>query len=129
MKLLALAIGLIIAAIGLVGIAAPSILFEFGRALQTTGELYAVTVVRVLFGVILLLAPPTSRMPRTLRVIGILMIVGGLLTPFFGVDRIHAIVDWWSAQVPFVMRALPGIAVILGIFIVYAAGSARRRNA
>jgi hypothetical protein len=128
MKLLAIAVGTIIVAIGIVGVAAPSILFDFGRSLQTTDELYVLAAIRVLFGVILLLVPATSRMPWTLRVIGVVMVLGGLATPLFGVERIHEIVDWLAAQGPLMTRAWAGIAVILGIFIVYAGGPLRRHT-
>ncbi len=49
-KLLAMILGLAIAAIGTLGVVAPSALLEFGRSLQTTNALYVVAGVRVVFG-------------------------------------------------------------------------------
>ena len=127
MKLLATAMGIVIAAVGVVGIAAPSVPLEFGRSLQTPSALYLVAAVRVIFGAVLLWVAAASRMPRTLRVIGIVIVVAGLLTLFFGVDRSQAMLGWWSRQGPLLMRAWAGVAVIFGLFIVYAVSSPCRR--
>ncbi len=129
MKLLATAMGILIAAIGVVGIAAPLVLLEFGRSLQTPSALYVVAAVRIIFGAVLLWVAGASRMPRTLRVIGIVIVVAGLLTLFFGVERSQAMLDWWSSQGLLFMRAWAGVAVIFGLFIVYAVTSPRRAAA
>ena len=121
--------GILIAAIGVVGIAAPLVLLEFGRSLQTPSALYVVAAVRIIFGAVLLWVAGASRMPRTLRVIGIVIVVAGLLTLFFGVERSQAMLDWWSSQGLLFMRAWAGVAVILGLFIVYAVTSPRRAAA
>src|SRR4030095_253368 len=93
-NLLAMALGLMVAAIGVLGIASRSTLLEFGRALQTTNALYIVAAVRVMFGGILLWVASTSRTPRILRVLGIIIIIAGVSTPFFGVDRSRAMFEW-----------------------------------
>ena len=90
MKLLVMALGVLITAIGLVGVAAPSALLEIGRSLQTTGALYAVAVVRVAIGALLLSVASASRMPRTLRAVGTIIIVAGLVTPVIEVERAQA---------------------------------------
>ncbi len=126
MKLLALAMGLVIASIGLVGMAAPSVLLEFGGLLQTLGALYAVAAVRVALGALLLGVAGASRMPRTLRVIGTVVIVAGLLTPFFGVERAQAMFTWWSSQGQFFMRTCAALAAAFGLFIAYAVSPPRQ---
>jgi uncharacterized membrane protein YidH (DUF202 family) len=128
-NLLAMALGFVVAAIGVLGVAAPSVLLEFGRLLQTAGALYVVAAVRVVFGTILFWAAPNSRTPRTLRILGIFIIIAGLLTPFFGVERSRAMFDWWSTQGPLFTRAWPFVAVGFGLFIAYAATSPRRSAA
>ena len=125
-KLIAMALGLIIAAFGILGIAAPSVLLEFGRSLQTTNALNIVAAVRVMFGAVLLWVAPGSRTPRILRVLGVLIIVAGLFTPFFGVERSRTMLDWWSTQGPLFTRAWAIVAVVFGLFIVYTVTSPRR---
>ena len=79
-NLLAMALGFVVAAIGVLGVAAPLVLLEFGRLLQSANALYIVAALRIVFGVILLWAAPNSRTPRTLRILGIFIIIAGLLT-------------------------------------------------
>jgi uncharacterized membrane protein len=128
-KILATALGLIIVAIGVLGVATPSVLLEFGRSLQTTNALYIVAAVRVMFGAVLLWVAPASRTPKILRVLGVLIIVAGLFTPFFGVERARAMFDWWSTQGPLFTRVWAIVAVVFGLFIVYVVTSPRRSAA
>ena len=125
-KLLAIALGLVIAAIGVLGVAAPSVLLEFGRSLQSTNALYVVAAVRVMFGAILLWVVPASRTPKILRVLGVFIIIAGVFTPFFGVERTRAMFDWWSTQGSLFTRAWATVAVCFGLFIAYAVTSPRR---
>jgi hypothetical protein len=126
MRLLAAAMGMVIAVIGIVGIASPSDLIAFGRALQTPGALYIVTAIRVIFGAILLWIASGSRMPITLRIIGILIIVASLFAAVFGLEHSQALLDLWSSRDPSFMRTWAAAAVVFGLFIAYAVGSSRR---
>ena len=125
-KILTTALGLIIVAIGVLGVATPSVLLEFGQSLQTTNALYIVAAVRVMFGTVLLWVAPASRTPGILRVLGVFIIVAGLFTPFFGVERSRAMFDWWSTQGPSFTRMWAIVAVVFGLFIVYVVTSPRR---
>ena len=120
MRLIASAMALIIAAVGVLGLASPSALLELVRPLLTPGALYIVAAIRVVFGLLLLLVASASRMPRTVRVLGIIIVVAGVLTPFFGVERSQAVFDWWSAQPSSFMRTWAGLAVVFGCFVIYA---------
>ena len=115
--------GFVMAAIGVLGVVAPSILLELGRSLQSPGALYLVAAIRVGFGIILFWAAPNSRTPRTFRILGIVIIIAGLVAPFFGVDRARAMFDWWSTHGTFVTRAGPLAAVLFGLFIAYSTRS------
>ena len=123
---LALLVGLFMVAIGMVGVAAPHGLLAVVRSILTPRGLYLVAAVRIVFGVILVLVAPSSRAPRVLRLLGLIMLVAGLTTPFFGVDRARAMLDWWSAEGPAFMRLWAGLAVALGAFVVYAVAPRRR---
>jgi hypothetical protein len=118
--------GMIIAVVGGVGVVAPPVLLEFGRSLQTPDTFYIVTVIRVIFGAILLWVASGSRMPRIVGVIGILIVVAGLLSPWFGLERSQGLIDLWSSRGPVFMRTWAAAAVLFGLFIAYAVGSARR---
>jgi preprotein translocase subunit SecY len=128
-KLLATVMAALIAALGVVGVAFPSLLLEFGRSLHAPGALLVAAAIRIVFGAVLVWVASASRMPRTLRVIGILVIIGGILTPVFGVERFQEILDWFSSQGPLFMRAWAGVAVIFGLFVAYVVNAPRRTAA
>jgi len=125
--LVALLVGLFIVAIGMFGVAAPHGLLTAVRFVLTPLGLYLVAALRVVFGVDLVLAAPSSRVPKVLRLLGFIMLVAGLTTPFFGVDRARAMLDWWAARGPAFMRLWAGFAVAFGALVVYAV--APRRHA
>jgi hypothetical protein len=113
-------VGLMVAALGLIGLVAPSRLLNFGQSLLTESGLYAVAAVRVVFGLLLVIGARASRNPRTLRVIGGVIIIAGLLTPLFGVARSESMFNWLSAQGLAFVRVIALLAFALGAFIVYA---------
>lgn len=120
MNALAVFFGFIIAGIGLLGAAAPTILLEATPFLLTNAGLYSAAAFRIIVGVVLLAAAAASRMPRTLRVLGALIVLGGIVTLFIGVDRAQAMVDWWAALGPAFMRGWAFLAVLFGSFIIHA---------
>ena len=123
--IIAVLVGVLIALVGLVSMADPSITVAFAGRLRTTGALYGVAAVRVLMGAALIWGARGSRMPGTLLVIGALMILGGLVTPFFGIERIQALVAWFASLGPVLTRALASVAVLLGAFVAHAARPAK----
>ena len=129
MKFLAIAFGIIVSAIGILGLVVTSALLEFGRSLQTPAALYIVAAVRVGFGAVLVRVAPVSRTPKILRVLGVFIIIAGVLTPFFGIERSRAIFEWWSTQGSTFTRAWACVAVVFGLFIVYAVAARRRSTA
>ena len=82
----ALFIGVVIIIQGIVGLAAPEAFATLVRRIQEPPILYLAAVVRVAFGVVLIAAATASRAPMGLRALGILMAIGGLITPFYGVE-------------------------------------------
>lgn len=117
---LAVAIGFLIVAQGLLGLSMPDPFVLLIGALQAPPVLYLAAVVRVVIGTILVLAAPMSRTPLAMRVLGWLIIAGGVLTPIIGVAFAESILAWWRLGGPPVVRVWAGVALVLGIFIVYA---------
>lgn len=125
-KLLAMVFGLVIASLGVAGLAAPSALLEFGRSMQTTHAHYVVAAVRVMFGAILWWVASDSRTPTFLRILGVFIVIAGVVTPLFGVDRARAVLDWWSAQGMLFTQAWSVVAIGFGLFVAYAVAPFRR---
>lgn len=125
MRWLAFAFGLVITTIGILGMADPALLLDATRFAQTSVGLYAVAALRVAFGFVLIGAAATSRAPKTLRILGAFIVLAGIITPFFGVERTRAVVEWWSAQGTAFMRTWAALPVIFGLFIIYAVTTRR----
>jgi len=128
MTIAALVIGLALAAQGIFGIVDPDAFVRLLRVVQTPPVIYGAALVRVLFGVVLFRVAPASRAPIVLRVLGALIVAGGLITPFLGVRIGHAILDSWTAGGPGVVRFWAGFSLALGLFIVYATAPRNTRR-
>ena len=126
MKTLAFVIGLLITAFGTVGILAPSGLVWVAQHAVSPVQLYFIAAVRVAFGVLLISVASGSRAPKVLRVVGLIPILAAIATPFVGVERVPAIIEWWSQQGSGMVR-LSALAVLaIGGFVAYACAPARR---
>jgi uncharacterized membrane protein len=123
MKTLAFVLGLCVAAVGVAGMLAPSILIWIAEHAVTSGAFYVIAVVRVLFGLVLIAAAPASRAPRTLRVVGLVIVVAGLataVTGLVGIERARTVVDWWLQQGAGIIRLTSVVLVAIGGFVAYA---------
>ena len=127
MKLLALAIGVFIAIVGLIAVLAPDTLLTIIRGLLTPGGLYAIALFRIVVGVILLRAAPGSRAPGILGVVGGLIVISGLITPLIGLERARAMFEWWAAQPGLVMRVWGALVVLVGGLVAYGVSGSWRR--
>jgi hypothetical protein len=126
MRSLALLVALFIIVAGMVGIFAPGSLLTVGRYVVTPAGLYAIAVLRVGIGLVLMLVAPISRAPRTLRALGAVVLVAGLATPLFGVERTRAILDWENTQGTALIRVVAGLALAIGGFVAFAVATGRR---
>ena len=128
-KTLSFVIGLLIVAVGAVGIIAPSGLVWIAEHSVTSGAFYVIATVRVAFGLILISVASVSRAPKTLRVLGYLILIAGITTALTGlvaIERAHAIIEWWLRQGSGVVH-LTGIPLLaFGGFVAYACAPARR---
>ena len=126
MKLIALLVALVVVAIGIVGVIMPDRLVALREYVATPAGLYTVAALRVGIGLVLIFAAAGSRVPRTLRVIGIVVLVAGLVTPLFGVERTRVVLDWEAAQGTSFIRAVAVLPLALGSFLAFAVATGRR---
>lgn len=126
MRFLAILLGLVVIGAGLLLVAAPDGFVAITGPFVTPVGLYAAAIIRIGFGVILWRASGSSRAPAVLRVVGILLVIAGLTTPFVGVDRARAMLSWWVGQGPAWMRAVGGVVLLAGGLITYAFTTGRR---
>ena len=126
MRSLALLVAILIMVVGIVGVFSPDSLIAVGRYVLTPVGLYAIAAVRIGIGLVLMLAAPGSRAPKTLRALGAIVFVAGLATPLFGVDRARAVADWAATQGTGLLRVGAVMALALGGFIAVAVADRRR---
>jgi hypothetical protein len=119
MARVALALSTAVSALGAIGVLSPNTLLAIGREFASPVGLLVAAAIRVVFGGVLMLTAPASRAPRTLRLIGLVILVVGVITPFFGVERTRAILDWWSGQGALLTRIPPAVALALGCSLFY----------
>ena len=131
MRIAVFSIALLIIAMGVVGFVAPEMGMALRREYVATLP-YTVGAIRVAMGLLLILVAPASRMPKAIRLLGMLVCAQGLTQiigmPFVGLDRARAILEW-EAMHPALLRAGALVAVATGGFIIYAVRLQWRRGA
>jgi hypothetical protein len=119
MRLLGLVLGALVILAGAISFAAPDLRLSLEGSMMTPAGLYAIAAFRIAIGLVFMLAAPASRAPRTVRVLGLIVIVAGLATPWFGVARALAVVNWLASAGPLWMRLDAGVGMALGSFLIY----------
>ena len=126
MRFFALLVALLVMLIGIVGVVAPRSSHHGWAVRADAFGLYAIAALRIGMGLVLILVASTSRAPKALRAIGAVVVVAGLATPLFGVERARGVADWAAAQGPAFLRAIAGLLFALGSFIAFAVSAGRR---
>ncbi len=88
--------------------------------METPVALSIVGALRVCFGLVLLRAAAISRVPVGFRVLGVFLMIVGVMTPFFGVERSRAVLEWWATDGFAFLRPAVGLAVPFGLFLAFA---------
>lgn len=95
--------------------------------MQDPPAIWFAAVVRITVGAVLLLAAAASRTPLLFRILGGLILIGGIATLFVGQQMGHAMLDQWAAGGEnFIRVSGGGAALAIGVFIVWS--SARRSS-
>jgi hypothetical protein len=120
MNFIAFILSLFIAALGALGMVSPMRLLDIVRHFQSMAGIYAAAALRIILGVTLFFAAPASRTPEIVRILGIIILVAGLITPLFGLERFRRLINWWSARGTIFMRFWAGFALAFGLLLAYA---------
>jgi hypothetical protein len=129
MRLVGLVIGALVILAGAISFAAPDLRLSLERSVVTPAGLDAIAALRIGLGLVFVLAAPASRAPRTVRVLGLIVISAGLTTPWLGVARARAVLDWFASAGPLLTRLDAGVGMALGGFLVYVFRTPTRRAA
>jgi branched-subunit amino acid ABC-type transport system permease component len=125
MRTVAIAIGALVMVAGLALIVAPGAVVILAPAILTPRGLLLVAAARIAIGLLMLRVAAGARSPRVVQVLGIIVLIDGVATPFFGAVRARVLMAWWVALGPRAIRAVGVLVVLLGGCIAYFV-SARR---
>ena len=120
MALLPTILSALFAGLGAVGVLWPETLIEFGRMFATPNGLFLAAGLRIVFGGSLLIAARASRAPTVLRWFGAAILIAGLATPLFGVERARSVLAAMSADGGAWVRVIGAVAIVLGSSFVWA---------
>jgi len=123
---LAFAVGLLIAAAGIVMVAVPGFVLGLAQHPMVSAQLYASAVIRIGIGLLFWRVASVSRTPALLRVLGAMGLTVGVATLFVGVDRAQAIASWVCHQSLGTVRTFGLLPLALGAAIMYACAPVRR---
>jgi hypothetical protein len=112
--------GVAVAAIGLLGLAAPGRLTHLLAGWPGLTGLPATVALRLGFGILFLLAAPYCRFPDFVRVIGVLELAGAAVLLSLGAARLNRFVVWWLERPASFVRAWCSAALAFGLLLAYA---------
>jgi uncharacterized protein YjeT (DUF2065 family) len=89
-------------------------LFARGRMI------YISALFRLILGPIFLIFARECKIPWIIIIFGILMLIGSAILFLVNIDKIKAILLWWTARSVWAIRSIAVIALLLGTIIVVA---------
>ena len=126
MKAIALFIAAMMVVLGLTGVLWPEGLMQLATYSFTGTGLYVIGAVRIILGGLLFVAASATRTPKTIRVIGLIVLVAGIATALIPADRALAMKDMWLSRGPDALRIAACFPLAVGIFIGLSALTKRR---
>ena len=117
MKAIALIIALMMVSLGLTGVLWPEGLMQLASFSFSRSGLYVAAAVRIVMGALLFFAASSTRTPKTVRVIGLIILVAGIATALIPAERALAMKDWWVARGLDTLRIAACFPLAVGIFI------------
>lgn len=120
MKAIALGIAALMILLGLTGVLWPEGLLGLAKYSHTSTGIYVLAIVRMVLGVLLLLAAKATRTPKTIRVIGILIFAAGVATALMSPERAQLLGNWMLEHGPDFLRIAACFPFAVGLFILVA---------
>ena len=108
------------------GMVNPEAIFDLIDLILTPGGLIVVGALRIVFGVALIVAADASRAPVTMRVLGVITFIAGIITPFFNIAFFREVLGWWSGLDVAYIRIGLVLTLIIWSLILYALTPRRR---
>ena len=126
MRSAALLVAVFTIVVGMVGLISPDSVTAVRRLyFATPVRLYAAGAVRIAMGLVVILCAPASRAPKTLRALGAVMCMQGLVATLLGPNRARAVLEWETMHGTALLRVGAAVALAAGGFIAYAVSGHR----
>jgi len=116
-----LIIGVIVLVISAAALLAPGVFRGMLRVFRPRGMLYVGAFIRIVVGIVLLLAAPECRFPLGVRILGVFTVVAGVVLPFFNKTAKNALFDWVAEMPNSGLRGFALMGIVLGAFLMYVA--------
>ncbi len=114
---------LLVLGLGLYAVVSPRGLPRFAEIfLSPTGLGVAITL-RLTVGTLMWMAADSSRTPRFLRVLGMLLVISAVALPVIGLARMESMAAWGMAQGDPLLRVMALMVTGLGAFLLWSTTS------
>ena len=114
-------LGAIMLGFGLALLVAPGFLRRGFGIIVRPSTLPLFAILRIGFGIALVLASADTRLPVFVWAFGLLLIIAGVSLPLFGIRRLMKWAERWKAKPDGVIRGWALLAILLGALLTWAA--------
>lgn len=125
MKPLAMLVGIVMAAVGLLGFLSPHTYVRLAWFWENSPGLYIIAAIQLVVGIVLIRAAPTSKTPLGLGALGVIALIEAVFMPLMGHGRAHVVADWWTHQSPAFLRMWGLLELAVGTLVAWAAAPRR----
>jgi hypothetical protein len=126
MAMLAGLTGAVIASLGVLGVADPTYFIALVGEFQAPGMAFAAGAMRIVIGIALIASASASRWPKCLGLLGGMIFIAGLVTPFEGAFLGRTLLQLWPTWGPGIVRAGGGLIALLGLLVIYSVLTRRK---
>ncbi len=120
MAVLVSIVGALAAVVGLMGLANPKVIVNLVKYCEGPMRFRLAVGVRLVMGVVFLIAAPACRLPVVVQVLGVIAIVAAFVLLIVGQKRLDTFITWWLSRPPAVVRVAALFALAFGALLIYA---------
>lgn len=117
MKAIALFTAALMVLFGMTGVLWPEGMMELATYSFSKTGIYVIAAARIILGLLLFVAAPATRTPRTIRVIGGVILIAGIASASISLERAALMKDWFLARGPDTLRIAACLPLAVGIFV------------
>ena len=116
-KFILLLIAALMILLGLTAVLWPTGLIDFAKWSFTPKGLYVAAAVRIILGLLLIVAASAAGTPKTVCVIGAIICAAGIATAFLNVDTAQRLASWWLENGEDRLRITACVPLAVGILL------------